>query len=55
METNTGGVDRQGAMTGNSQTYNPVTHTHVKRHMSAERPMGGKTDGKPFAGVQGED
>lgn len=56
MATNppSGDGHRNGAVTGRSQTFNPVIGTWTKRDTATGRFMDGKKDGTPFKGVRKE-
>ena len=56
MATNppSGDGHRHGAVTGRSQTFNPVTETWVKRDTETGRFMDVKSNGEPFKGVRKE-
>lgn len=50
----TGDGHRDGAVTGRTQVYNPLTETWTKRDRETGRFMDGKQDGTPFKGVTKE-
>jgi hypothetical protein len=50
----TGDGHRNGAVTGRTQVYNPVTETWTKRDRETGKFMDGKADGTPFKGVTKE-
>lgn len=56
MATNppSGDGHRNGAVTGRSQSFNPVTESWTKRDTDTGRFMDGKQDGTPFKGVRKE-
>ena len=49
-----GDGQRNGAVKGRSQTFNPKTEQYVKRDTSTGRFMDVKQDGTPFKGVRKE-
>ncbi|MCL5039645.1 MAG: hypothetical protein M1299_07485 [Firmicutes bacterium] len=55
MAKNSGNGYRRGAVTQRSQTFNPRTHSWVKRDTGTGRFMDQKTsDSRPFKGVRKE-
>lgn len=50
----TGDGHRDGAVTGRTQVYNPLTETWTKLDRETGRFMDGKQDGTPFKGVTKE-
>ena len=49
-----GGVSRNGAVKGRSQTHNPKTDCYVKRDTRTGKFVDVKQDGMPFKGVRKE-